>query len=538
MSFFQSRRSAVLARRGIVATSQPLAAQAGLRVLQEGGHAVDAAVATAATLAVVEPGSTGIGGDMFALVWNARDGEVTALNGSGRSAAAANAGDVRSRGFEAIPNDGPGCEFAVSVPGTVDGWQTILDRYGRMTLAEVLNPAIEYARDGYPVSDIIAHGWGKAEAKLRYRPSGSEMLPGGRAPRVGEVVALEELARSLRTIAEGGPDAFYRGEIGEKLAAFVQAEGGWLTLEDLASHQSDWDSPISTDYRGVMVWECPPNGQGLAALAALNIAEGYDLRAMGFQSLDAYHHLIEAMRRGFADTLRYVADPRTVSIPTGALLSKDYAAERRAGISGERAAPGVGYGAPMPAAADTVYLSVIDGEGNACSFINSLFHSFGTGLVVPGTGIALQNRGSLFSLDPTHPNYIAGGQRPYHTIIPAMATRGGDLWLSFGVMSGYQQPQGHLQVVVNMVDFDLNPQAALDALRFRVNVPEDDSVLVEEDLEVSVVEGLRERGHEIRVVGGYDRPSLGGGQIIARDPGTGVLCAGSEPRKDGVAAGW
>lgn len=538
MSYFRSRRSAVRARNGMVATSQPLAAQAGLQVLREGGHAVDAAVATAAALAVVEPGSTGIGGDMFALVWDAREREVTALNGSGRSAAAANAEDVRRAGHEAIPDNGPGCQFAVSVPGTVDGWQTLLERYGRMRLGDTLKPAIAYATQGYPVSDVIAHQWQASEGKLRYRPSGAEMLPGGRAPRAGEVVRLETLGQSLQAIAEGGADAFYRGDIAERIADFVQDEGGWLTVADLAAHHSDWDEPIGTDYRGVRVWECPPNGQGIAALAALNIAEGFDLRAMGSQSLEAYHHLVEAMRCGFTDALRYVADPRRVPVPTDGMLSKEYAAERRAGISATRANPGVSYGAPFAAAADTVYLSVVDGEGNACSFINSLYHNFGTGLVAPGTGIALQNRGSLFSLDPDHPNHIAGEQRPYHTIIPAMATRGDDLWLSFGVMGGFQQPQGHMQVIVNMVDHGMNAQEALDALRFSIRFPSSDTVWVEEDLDPAVVQGLRERGHEVEVRTGYERVAFGGGQAIERDPESGVLTGGSEPRKDGAAVGW
>lgn len=538
MSYFGSRRSAVVACNGMVTTSQPLAAQAGLRVLQQGGHAVDAAVATAAVLAVVDPGSTGIGGDMFALVWNAADRTVTALNGSGRSAAAANAEELGAQGFDFIPNAGRGGHFSVSVPGAVDGWHTLIDRYGRRSLADALSSAIEYALNGYPVSEVIARGWQESADKLRYRPSGREMLPGGRAPQVGEVVRLETLGRSLQAIAEGGVDAFYRGDIARRIARFIQSEGGWLTEDDLAQHHSDWDEPCCTDYRGVTVWECPPNGQGIAALEALNIVEGFDLRSMGSQSLDAYHYQIEAMRCGFADALRYVADPRKVEIPIAAVLSKDYARERRAGISATQASPGVGYGLPFAAAADTVYLSVVDGDGNACSFINSLFHNFGCGLVVPETGITLQNRGSLFSLDPEHPNFIAGSQRPYQTIIPAMATRGDEFWLSFGVMGGFQQPQGHLQVIVNMVDYGMNPQVALDTPRFKIGVPVDDRVLVEEDLDRRIIEGLRARGHQIDVISGPARVTFGGGQVIARDRATGVLTAGSEPRKDGAAVGW
>jgi len=536
LTYFRSRRSAVVARRGIVATSQPLAAQAGLRILQQGGNAVDAAVATAATLNVVEPGSTGIGGDMFALIWMADEKRVRALNGSGKSPAAADPGEVRRKGYDAIPTSGPDAAFAVSVPGTVHGWQTALEAHGRMTLREVLQPAIRYALDGFAVSEVVSYGWGSNQEKLAARPSGAEFLPGGRAPRCGEVVRLETLGRTLEAIAEGGPPAFYAGEMARRIAEFVQAEGGWLTERDLAAHHSDWDEPISTDYRGVTVWECPPNGQGIAALMALNIAEGFDIAGMGAQSPDAYHHLIESMRLGFADALQYVADPRVSEVPIVPLLSKEYAARRRSLVSGERAMASVSFGEPR-GGDDTVYLTAVDGEGNACSFINSLFQGFGTGLVVPGTGIALQNRGALFSLDAAHPNHLQPAKRPYQTIIPAMATRDGEMWLSFGVMGGFQQPQGHLQVVSNMVDFALGPQEALDALRFNVDL-NSGHVNLEAGLERETVAELERRGHRINVVDGYARASFGGGQVIARDAETGVLTAGSEPRKDGAAAGW
>ena len=538
MTFFHSRRSAVIARNGAVATSQPLAAQAGLKMLMDGGNAVDAAVAAAATLNVVEPGSTGIGGDMFALIWDSKARKVVALNGSGRQAAAANVDDVRKAGFGAIPNDGPGSWFAVSTPGTTHGWEAALEHYGRMKLAEVLAPAIDYALNGYAVSEIIANGWKNTEEKLRFQPSGAQMLPvNGRAPRMGEVVRLPELGRSLQAIAEGGSEAFYNGDIAKAIANFVQGLGGWLTEQDLSEHHSDWDEPISTDYRGVQVWECPPNGQGIAALIALNIAEGFDIAGMGPQSSDRYHYLIESMRRGFADALQYVADPRVAEVPIGPLLSKDYANRRRSEIAGDRADPNVSYGDPM-GGADTVYVTAVDGDGNACSLINSLFSGFGTGLVAPGTGIALQNRGSLFSFDPSHPNFLQGRKRPYQTIIPAMATRGDEMWLSFGVMGGFQQPQGHMQVVSNMVDFGMDSQQALDALRFKVGVDNENEVLVEDDLPGDVVDELRRRGHDVRVQSGYDRVGMGGGQIISRDPETGVLTAGSEPRKDGAAVGW
>ncbi|MEE8362960.1 MAG: gamma-glutamyltransferase [Dehalococcoidia bacterium] len=536
MTFFRSRRSAVVARNGAVATSQPLAAQAGLKTLMDGGNAVDAAVATAAALNVLEPTSTGIGGDMFCLIWKADEKQVRALNGSGRSGSGANREDVVRRGHDAIPTEGPDAAFSVSVPGTVDGWQTALESDGRMTLKEVLQPAIRYAKGGFAVSEIIAHGWQGSEEKLAARASGRELLPRGRAPRYGEVVKLPELAGSLEAVAEGGRDAFYRGEIGRKLAEFVQSEGGWVTTEDLAAHRSDWDEPIKTDYRGVTVWECPPNGQGIAALMALNIAEGFDISGMGFQSADAYHHLIESMRLGFADALQYVADPRVTEVPITGMLDKGYAATRRAEVSAGAANQPVAYGTPLPSG-DTVYLTVIDGEGNACSFINSLFQGFGSGMVVPGTGIALQNRGALLSLDPSHPNFIQPGKRPYQTIIPAMATRDGELWLSFGVMGGFQQPQGHLQVISNMVDFGLDSQQALDALRFRINL-DSDVVDLEAGVDPETVRELQRRGHRVQVHDGYERVGYGGGPIIARDPETGVLTAGSEPRKDGAAVGY
>ena len=537
-TYFQSRRSAVMARNGAVATSQPLAAQAGLRMLLDGGNAVDAAVAMAAALNVVEPGSTGIGGDMFALIWNKDERKVVALNGSGRSGAAANVDDVRKAGFDSIPNELDGCAFSVSVPGTVHGWETALEHYGRMTLAEVLRPAIDYAMNGYPVSEVIARGWEGCETKLRHRPSGSQMLPiNGRAPKCGEVAVLPELGGSLQVIAEGGSEAYYRGDIGKKIAAYVQQEGGWLTEDDLTSHHSDWDEAIHVNYRGVEVWECPPNGQGIAALMALNIAEGFDIGDMESQSTDAYHHLIESMRLGYADALQYVADPRVAEVPIGPLLSKEYGDRRRSSIDSIMAHSNVSYGDPM-GGGDTIYCTAVDGDGNACSLINSLFAGFGSGLVVPGTGIALQNRGSLFSFDPDHPNYLQGRKRPYQTIIPAMATRDDEMWLSFGVMGGFQQPQGHLQVISNMVDFGMDSQKALDALRFSIDVQGDKSVRVEEDLDDAIISKLRKRGHDVVVQRAYDRTGFGGGQVVSRDAETGVLCAGTEPRKDGSALGW
>ena len=530
--YFDSRRSTVHARRGMVATSQPLAAMAGLRILMEGGNAVDAAVATAAALSVVEPFYTGVGGDLFALLWMDSEKRVRALNGSGRAPGAASIDELKSKGLNEVPYCSP---YAVTAPGTVDAWSTLLESYGTMSLGHVLGPAIEYAVEGYPVTDIISWLWDGAIPRLSQHPSGAELMHEGRAPRHGEVVRLPELARTLQTIAEGGPEAFYQGELAERMARFVQEQGGWLSADDLAAHTSTWDEPISTDYRGVTCWECPPNDHGLAALLALNIAEGFDIKAMGFQTPDTYHHLIEAMRLSFADTLRYVADPRRVQVPTDELLSKGYAEMRRSLLNKDQALAQVSPG-DVKTGSDTVYVSCVDGHGNACSLINSLYEKFGTSLVVPGTGMALQNRGALFSLDPTHPNSLEPGKRPYHTIIPAMATRNGELWLTFGVMGMFQQPQGHLQVLVNMIDFGLDPQAALNALRFSVQLG--DGVALEEGLPQSTFQELQRRGHAVYLVEGYDRYIFGGGQVIERDIDTGVLRGGSEPRKDGCAIGW
>ena len=540
-----SRRSNVLARRGMVATSQPLAALAGLRMLLDGGNAADAAVATAAALAVVEPMSTGIGGDAFALFYDANaapDHRVTALNGSGRAPAGLRLDDLRRAGLDEIALDSP---HSVTVPGTVAAWADLLARHGTMPLAATLQPAIEYARGGYPVSEIIAANWQRGEAKLGRLPSGAELLPGGRAPRAGAIVRLPELAGTLQAIADGGAEAFYLGETGRRIAAFVQQQGGKLDMADLASHRSTWDAPISTEYRGLRVWECPPNGQGLAALLALNIVAGDDLAAL--PPAERWHLLIEAMRLAFADARRWVADPAFVDLPLAELLSPAYSARRRGQIDPQRANPDPRSGLPAAEAlpvqpaprSDTVYLSAVDGEGNACSFINSLYYGFGSGLVAPGTGVALQNRGALFSLDPEHPNRLEPGKRPYHTIIPALATQGDDLWASFGVMGGFMQPQGHVQVLANLLDLGLSPQEALDAPRWCLLDGEPGgAVAVEAGAGDALIAGLRARGHAVEVKAGLERILFGAGQVIRRDAATGVLTAGSEPRRDGCAVGW
>ncbi len=527
---FASRRSPVLTTGAMVATSHPLAAQAGLEILRTGGNAADAAVAVAATLNVVEPMSTGVGGDCFALYYDAHSRSVTALNGSGRAPTALTLDDLRREGLTHIPE---GSVHSITVPGTVRGWADLLERHGRMTLADVLKPAIHYAEGGYPVSPIIAHGWQQSARNFRPEDAPHDFLPAGRAPRAGEVVRLPTLARTLRAIAEGGPAAFYEGPIAEAIAARVQAAGGRMTTADLQTHTSTWETPISTEAYGVRVYECPPNGQGLAALLALNITRTFDLSSMPYA--DRLHVLIEAMRLAFADARHYVADPAFAPAPLDALLSEAYAANRRATIDLARAMQPPSFGRPL-AASDTVYLTVVDQEGNACSFINSLYRGFGSGLVVREAGIALHNRGALFSLDPEHPNRLEPGKRPYHTIIPAMATRDGELVASFGVMGGFMQPQGHLQVVTALFGDGLDPQAALDRPRFCILDGEPGGqIAVEDGIPFDVLASLAARGHRLVPVTGADRTLFGGGQIILRDPASGALWGGSDPRKDGAA---
>ncbi|MCD6289747.1 MAG: gamma-glutamyltransferase family protein [Anaerolineae bacterium] len=551
---FRSRRSNVMATRGVVATSQPLAAQAGLDILKAGGNAADAAVATAAMLNVVEPISTGIGGDCFALYYDAKTKTVTALNGSGRAPAAASIEELRRLGYMKMPTF---TGHAVTIPGTVAGWADLLERHGRMTLADVLQPAIWTAEHGYPVTEIIAAGWARQVQKLLRspdwesgdldngpeQPSGNELLIDGRAPRPGEIMRLPTLAETLRGIAAEGRDYIYKGEFAHKLSEHVQRYGGWITPEDMATHTSTWDDPITTEYRGVTLYECPPNGQGLAAIVALNLASGFDLAAMS--PADRLHVMIECMRLAFADAQQWVCDPRVVDIPLGELISPEYADRRRQRVDMRQAAQDVPYGNPI-AGSETVYLSVVDGEGNACSFINSLYMGTGSGLVVPGTGVSLQNRGALFVLDPEHPNALAPNKRPYHTIIPAMTTKGGELHACFGVMGGYMQPQGHFQMLVNMLDLGMTPQQSLDVPRWALAGPDaglgaqepGGLVMIEDGWDFGIMAELARRGHRLAPVDGFGRAVFGGGQIILRDPTTGVLIAGSDPRKDGCAVGW
>jgi gamma-glutamyltranspeptidase/glutathione hydrolase len=415
----------------------------------------------------------------------------------------------------------------------VSGWTALLERFGSMTLAQCLAPAISTAEQGFPVSERISAGWRSSDAKLSRDSEASRVyLP---APRPGDIRRMPDLANTLRTIAEGGARAFYEGDLAHRIAECLQSHGGYLESSDLAAHSATWDVPIRTSYRDIEVLEHPPNGQGLAANLALNIVEPYDWRGTAYFSPTRWHVLIEAMRLGMADAGRFVADPAVAPAPVTALLSKAYAAQRRALILPDRALALASHGEPEHK--DTVYVTVVDGWGNAVSFINSLYYGFGSGIVVPATGICLQNRGACFSLEPGHPNALAGGKRPYHTIIPAMALRAGRLWLSFGVMGGFMQPQGHLQVLVNMVDYGLDPQAALDAPRFRIDERGSRDVSIETGVPIATRRALAALGHQVKPEPTFS-PSFGGGQIIAVEPDTGVLWGGSDPRKDGCAVGY
>lgn len=509
-------------RGGAVATSQRVASEAGAEILRAGGNAVDAAVAAAAALALAEPCSTGLGGDMFALVYDAASKKVSGINGSGRAPAALTR-EIAARAWTA------GHGNTVTVPGACAGWCDLLARHGTRAMKDVLAPAIRLAEEGFAVGAHTAHSWDLGAGQLRRSPGGKDLLP---PPRAGERFRNPALARSFRAIADGGRDAYYKGEIGRAVVKVVRENGGLLSEADLAAHASTWDEPISTTYRGLRVWECPPNGQGITALLALNILEGVDLRSTGPLGPERWHLLIEATRLAFADTRWFVADPAVTRVPANELLSKSYAAERRKLLDPKRAAADVRRGSPV-AGSDTVYFCVVDARGNACSFINSNYMGFGTGLAPEGWGFTLQNRGFCFSLEEGHPNVVAPRKRPYHTIIPGMLTReDGSLYAPFGVMGGYMQPQGHLQVVVGLVDDGLSPQAALDRPRFCVDA---EHVALEEGLPAATADALRALGHATKPgVSGFARALFGRGQIIRRDS-DGTLTAGSDPRADGAA---
>ena len=530
---FNSRRSPVMGRGGMVSTSQPLATAAGLEILAKGGNAADAAVAAAAVLNVTEPTSTGLGGDMFALFYHASTGEVTALNGSGRAPSNLSLDRLKKEGLDELPPFHP---YTVTVPGACAGWCDLIERHGTLPLSEILVPAMRLAEDGAPIAPTTSYFWQRSAEKLNTSPNGREMTINGHGPNPGEIFRNPGLAKTLRKIAQEGKKVYYEGEIAESIVSTLQQAGGCMTLEDLASHQSTWEGPASVTHRGYRVYECPPNGQGITALMALNILEDFDLTSWDPISPERLHLEIEALRLAFADTRWYVADPALVHVPTEELLSKRYASDRRKLINPKRATIDQSRGTPV-SSSDTVYFSVVDAEGNACSFINSNYMGFGTGIVPQGRGFTLQNRGHNFSLDPSHPNALAPGKRPYHTIIPALATResDGSLFASFGVMGGFMQPQGHVRVFLALVD-GLDPQSALDMPRFCID-PEDKGgkVALEKGIALETMARLADMGHPVYPVTGYARALFGRGQIILRDSSSGVLTAGSDPRADGCA---
>jgi gamma-glutamyltranspeptidase/glutathione hydrolase len=533
-------RSEVIATHGMAATSQPLATQVALDVLEQGGSAVDAAIAANALLGLVEPTGNGIGGDLFAIVWDAESEALHGLNASGRSPKNLSLEWFRENGYESIPPRGP---LPVSVPGTVDGWFELHERFGKLPMDKLLEPTIQYAREGFPVTEVIAHYWRlNAEVLADYPNFADVYLPGGEPPAKGDIFKNPQLASTLERIAEGGRDAFYEGEMAQTMAEHVQEQGGFLSVEDLAAHESEWVKPVSTDYRGHTVWELPPNGQGIAALQMLNILEGYDIASMGFGSAEYVHAFVEAKKLSFEDRARYYADPDFADVPVEKLVSKQYAGERRKLIDPDEAAESVPAGELEEG--DTIYLTVADDEGNMVSLIQSNFRGMGSGMVPPGLGFNLQNRGELFSLDPDHPNRFEPGKRPFHTIIPAFVTRDGEPWLSFGLMGGAMQPQGHVQVLVNLIDFGMNLQEAGDAPRIRhvgSSTPTGKPMMsgggivnLESGFPYETRRALDNMGHDVSFSsGGY-----GGYQAILKDSATGVYYGASESRKDGQAAGY
>ena len=540
-------RSEVIARHGMAATSQPLATQVALDILKKGGSAVDAAIAANACLGLMEPVSNGIGGDLFAIVWDSKTQKLHGLNASGRSPQGLTRRHFIEQGLSRIPSHGP---LPVSVPGCVDGWFELHKKFGKLPMSEVLAPAIKYAREGFPVSELIAYYWGRSEGLKRYPGFAETFLPGGRAPAKGEIFKNPRLAGTLEKIGAGGRDVFYRGELTDVMDGFFQRVGCFLRKKDFADHTSTWVEPVSTTYRGVEVWELPPNGQGIAALQMLNILEGFDLTAMGHNSAAYLHVQLEAKKLAYEDRARFYADMDFANVPVATLVSKDYAATRRKLINLKRAArsypPGdidLSKADARLRAGDTIYLSVADSDRNMISLIQSNYRGFGSGLCPDGLGFCLQDRGELFTLEEGHPNVYEPSKRPFHTIIPAFATKGGKPWLSFGVMGGDMQPQGHVQIICNLIDFGMNLQEAGDAARYHhsgsseptgSSMSDGGTVALESGVDHETRRGLARLGHRIRLrVGPY-----GGYQAIMYDAKNDVYYGASESRKDGQAAGY
>ncbi|MBI4659896.1 MAG: gamma-glutamyltransferase [Verrucomicrobia bacterium] len=524
-------RSMVISRDGIVATEHPLASQIGAMILAQGGNAVDAAIAANAAMGVLSPMMCGIGGDLFAILHDAKSGKVYGLNASGWAPAKLTPEFLNGKGITNMPLTGI---HSVTVPGAVDGWQKLLDRFGRMKFAQVLAPAIRYAEEGYPVSELVTEYWSSGEALLSKDTNASKtFLPKGRAPRLGEVFQNPALAESYQEISRHGRKAFYEGKIAQRLRSYWQRQGGTLEAGDLKDYACEWVEPISTTYRGWTVYEIPPSGQGIAALTMLNLMEQFPIGEWGPNSARALHVMIEAKKLAYADLLRYVADQRFSKVPVAGILSKDYAKERAKLIDLAKANARVEAGRPPGGGSDTTYLCVVDKEGNLVSLIQSNFHAFGSGLVADGTGFALQNRGGLFTLEPGHPNILAGRKRPLHTIIPGFMAKG-EIRIAFGIMGGWNQAQAHAQFVSNVADHRMNIQAALEAPRFTKLTFGGNDVQMELRIPRQARVELGEKGHEIQLRGDFTQ-AVGGGQAVQRDSAAGINYGASDPRKDGAA---
>jgi gamma-glutamyltranspeptidase/glutathione hydrolase len=534
-------RSETIAGHGMVCAAQPLAVEIGVEILKAGGNAVDAALAVNAALGLMEPVSCGVGGDLFAIVWDAKTKKLYGLNASGRSPYLLTIDEVKKRGFASMPYTGV---VPQTVPGCVDGWFELHKRFGKLPMKTVLAPAIRYADEGFPVTEVIAHYWEIGWRRLKDEPNfAATYLPGGRAPAKGEIFRNPDLAKTYRILAEKGRDAFYRGELARTIDAFERRIGGYLRLKDLEDHTSTWVEPVSANYRGYDVWELPPNGQGIAALQMLNILEGYDLAGLGFGSAEALHLMIEAKKLAFEDAAHFYADPDFVNVPVARLISKEYAAERRALIDPDRALREIPPSSIVLETGETTYLVVADKDRNFVSLIQSNYAGFGSGPVPDGLGFCLQDRGALFNLDPKHPNALVPHKRPFHTIIPAMVTREGKPVFAFGVMGGSMQPQGHVQVLCDIIDFGMNVQEAGDAPRFNHSGSSEPTgevmtnggeVALENGFAPEVVRALMEKGHKIV----SDTGGFGGYQGIWWDWKRDVLIGGSESRKDGCAMGY
>lgn len=532
-------RSEVIAQHGMAATSQPLATQVAIDILKKGGSAIDAAIAANAVLGLVEPTGNGMGGDLFAIVWDAKNKELTALNASGRSPKSLTLDYFLDNKMTKIPSYGP---LPVSVPGCVDGWYELHGKYGKLTMSDILQPAIDYAENGFPVSELIAYYLGRSVPFLsKYDGFAEVFAPNGSAPKKGEIFKNPALAKTLKKLVKGGRNEFYKGDIARTIAKYMKEQGGFITYEDLASHTSEWVDPVSTNYRGYDVWEIPPNGQGIAALQILNLMEEYNVADMGFGSKEYIHTFTEAKKLAFEDRAKYYADMDFAKVPVQELISKSYAAERRKLINPNRAARRITESKLRDG--DTIYLTVADGEGNMISLIQSNYRGMGSGMTPPGLGFVLQDRGELFSLDANHMNAYEPGKRPFHTIIPAFITKDGMPWVSFGVMGGAMQPQGHAQIVMNLIDFGMNLQEAGDAPRIQhggssqptgEEMTNGGILYLETGINYEVIRELAKMGHKVQFnIGGY-----GGYQAIMWDNENKVYYGASESRKDGQAAGY